>query len=295
MQLSAQSSGNQSLKGIRFLKNKAAVTVNDITTTTAAAGLPKGGAVGVRSGSRATKSLRVVSGVSLESDEEDMRKLLGESLDSVGDRFLPGRPSSMRTADEVLLDFEDWAFFFVTTCHICCCSFIMHEANTSFITKKYKKCPFNCSQIEVNRAHACTENRSTVVTYTVYFSSNQYSAFFPSRWFTPLLLQLPSLPHRAPTQHRRTTLPLLLLSASPVRLRPTSAPPSSPHPPLPRVFPHLPGWGVHSVPSPPRRAAGRCCLWRSSSLKSPTVRSVQRPLTVREVQGITHASGKGGN
>ncbi|XP_056270463.1 uncharacterized protein C19orf44 homolog isoform X2 [Pseudoliparis swirei] len=100
VQLSAQSSGNRSLKGIRFLKNKAAVTVNDITTTTAAAGLPKGGAVGVRSGSRATKSLRVVSGVSLESDEEDMRKLLGESLDSVGDRFLPGRPSSMRTADE---------------------------------------------------------------------------------------------------------------------------------------------------------------------------------------------------
>ncbi|TNN59521.1 putative protein C19orf44 [Liparis tanakae] len=104
VQLSAQSSSNQSLKGIRFLKNKAAVTVNHITTTTtaAAAALPKGGAVGVRSGSRATKSLRVMSGVSLESDEEDMRKLLGESLDSLGDSFLPGRPSSLRTADEMV-------------------------------------------------------------------------------------------------------------------------------------------------------------------------------------------------
>uniref|UniRef100_A0A8C2XMZ3 DUF4614 domain-containing protein n=1 Tax=Cyclopterus lumpus TaxID=8103 RepID=A0A8C2XMZ3_CYCLU len=110
--LSAQSSSDQSLKGIRFLKNKAAVTVNNITTATAAAaaaGLPKGGDVGVRSGSRAAlagleaKSVRVVSGVSLESDEEDMRKLLGDSLDSVGDSVLvPGRPSSMRTADEMV-------------------------------------------------------------------------------------------------------------------------------------------------------------------------------------------------
>lgn len=114
VQLSAQSSSDQSLKGKHFLKNKTAVAVNN--SNTAAASSPKGPDVGVRSRSRAadavvpwagleTKSVRVVSGVSLESDEEDMRKLLGDSLDSTDNSFLlTGRPSSVRTTDKVPLN-----------------------------------------------------------------------------------------------------------------------------------------------------------------------------------------------
>ncbi|XP_054458318.1 uncharacterized protein C19orf44 homolog [Anoplopoma fimbria] len=110
LHLSVQSSSDQSLKGIHFLKNKTAVAANNINT--AAARSPKGADVGVRS--RAgdavvplarleTKSARVVSGVSLESDEEDMRKLLGGSFDSIDNSFLiPGRPSSIKAADKVL-------------------------------------------------------------------------------------------------------------------------------------------------------------------------------------------------
>ncbi len=116
VQLSAQSSSDQSPKGKRFLKNKTAVAVN--SSNTAAASSPKGPDVGVRSRSRAadavvpsagveTKSVRAVSGVSLESDEEDMRKLLGDSLDSTDNSFLiPRRPSSIRTVDKVPFIFK---------------------------------------------------------------------------------------------------------------------------------------------------------------------------------------------
>lgn len=116
VELSAQSGSDQSLNGKRFLKNKTAVAVND--SYAPAARSPLGPGVGVRSRSGAagsvapskgleTKSVRVVSGVSLESDEEDMKKLLGDSLDSLDNSFfIPGRPSSIRTADKVPLTFE---------------------------------------------------------------------------------------------------------------------------------------------------------------------------------------------
>ncbi|XP_035509018.1 uncharacterized protein C19orf44 homolog [Morone saxatilis] len=108
VQLSAaQSSSDQSLKGKLFLKNNTTAAVNNSNAAAAAAAAAsqQGPDVGVRSRSRAadavvpsagleTKSVRVVSGVSLESDEEDMRKLLGESLDSIDNSFLiPGRPA----------------------------------------------------------------------------------------------------------------------------------------------------------------------------------------------------------
>ncbi|XP_040896538.1 uncharacterized protein C19orf44 homolog isoform X2 [Toxotes jaculatrix] len=105
--VSAQSSSDQGLKGKRFLKNKAVVAVD--STNVADAGSPGGPDVGVRSKSRAAgtvfplvslekKSLRVVSAVSLESDEEDMKKLLGDSLDSTDNSLSrPERPSSTRT------------------------------------------------------------------------------------------------------------------------------------------------------------------------------------------------------
>ncbi|KAE8293826.1 putative protein C19orf44 [Larimichthys crocea] len=96
-QLSAQSSSEHSLKGNRFLKSNAAITA------AAAARAPQSPDVGVRFRSRAadavvpslgleTNSGRVLSGVCLESDEEDMRKLLGDSLNSMDNSFLiPGR------------------------------------------------------------------------------------------------------------------------------------------------------------------------------------------------------------
>ncbi|XP_073332784.1 uncharacterized protein C19orf44 homolog [Pagrus major] len=102
VQHSAQSSSDQSPRGKRFLKCKTAVAPNNSNTAA-------GPDVGVRSRSRAadavvpSASLRLVGGVSLESDEEDMKKLLGDSLDSEDKSFLtPQRASSTRTADEML-------------------------------------------------------------------------------------------------------------------------------------------------------------------------------------------------
>lgn len=93
MQNSAQSSSDQSLRGKRFLKSSTAVALNNSNTAAAAAATsPQGPDVGVRSRSRAADAtLRVVGGISLESDEEDMKKLLGDSLDSEDKSFLtPG-------------------------------------------------------------------------------------------------------------------------------------------------------------------------------------------------------------
>ncbi|KAF0042504.1 hypothetical protein F2P81_006036 [Scophthalmus maximus] len=88
-------------------KTAAMSRLNNREAAAAAAGSPAGPDVGVRSMSRAagaalslagseTRSTRVVSAVSLESDEEDMRKLLGDSLDSTdGSVVKVGRPSSV--------------------------------------------------------------------------------------------------------------------------------------------------------------------------------------------------------
>ncbi|KAM7410613.1 hypothetical protein PAMA_001851 [Pampus argenteus] len=112
--LSAQSNSEESQKGKRFLKNKASVAVDGSDTAAAAAESLKGPDVGVRSMSRAAdvpvpsvglerKSLRIVNSVSLESDEEDMRKLLRDSLDSTDNSLLRAeRPSSRRTTDKML-------------------------------------------------------------------------------------------------------------------------------------------------------------------------------------------------
>lgn len=112
VQLSAQSGSEQSLPGKRFLKKTTAA--NDA----AAASSSRDRDSGFRSVSRAAgaafplaswdqKPGRVVSGVSLESDEEDMKKLLGDSLDSIDGSFgKPGRPSSARTTDKVRISFE---------------------------------------------------------------------------------------------------------------------------------------------------------------------------------------------
>lgn len=121
MPASAQSSSDQSLKGKCFLKKRTDVAVD--STNIVASGSPKNPEVGVRSKSRASgtvipsaglglKSLRVVRGVSLESDEEDMRKLLGDSLDSTDNSLLrPVRPLSMRTAGKVPFNFVETSVF----------------------------------------------------------------------------------------------------------------------------------------------------------------------------------------
>ncbi|XP_020488119.1 uncharacterized protein C19orf44 homolog [Labrus bergylta] len=101
-------SAQSSLGGKRFLKNSTAAAVSSRDVRPLNDPDP-----GVRSRSRAAaevfpsaklkaKSLGVVSGVSLESDEEDMKKLLGDSLGSMENSFLiPERASFKRTVDKM--------------------------------------------------------------------------------------------------------------------------------------------------------------------------------------------------
>lgn len=105
VRLSPQSSGEQSPRGKRFLKSSRVEGVNTSK--------PAGPHVGAGSRSRAADAadpsvgseMRRLTGVSLESDEEDMKKLLGDSLDSIDTSYLPhGRPKPTRTADEVPSD-----------------------------------------------------------------------------------------------------------------------------------------------------------------------------------------------
>ncbi|KAK5869372.1 hypothetical protein PBY51_024095 [Eleginops maclovinus] len=91
VRLSAQSNSEQSLRGKHFLKNKTAAVFSSP-------------GVGVQSMSGAAElagpaAVLERKPVSLESDEEDMRKLLGESLDSEDNSF---RGSSRRTAEKML-------------------------------------------------------------------------------------------------------------------------------------------------------------------------------------------------
>lgn len=108
--ISAASSSDQSLKGKRFLKKKAATNVD--TTNAAAPASPKCQDASVRSQPRAaaaavplvdleTKSVRVARGVSLESDEEDMRKLLGDSPDITNSFLRPEKITSIKKTDKV--------------------------------------------------------------------------------------------------------------------------------------------------------------------------------------------------
>ncbi|XP_030584236.1 uncharacterized protein C19orf44 homolog [Archocentrus centrarchus] len=110
---SVQPSSDQSLRGNRFLRKKAAGAVEDTRTSPTVA--PKSVDVRVRARSRAAasteglerNSVRLTSGVSLESVEEDMRKLLGDSMDSTDYSFLrPGRPSSMKKPDKGFADHQ---------------------------------------------------------------------------------------------------------------------------------------------------------------------------------------------
>ncbi|XP_047442541.1 uncharacterized protein C19orf44 homolog isoform X2 [Mugil cephalus] len=107
---STQSGSDQSPKGNRFLKNKVSGAVE--STNAAPAPPPKSAVADVRSGPRTgqsvvpskdTRSVRVTRAVSLESDEEDMRILLGDSMGSTDHSFLrPGRSAFMKKPEKVL-------------------------------------------------------------------------------------------------------------------------------------------------------------------------------------------------
>ncbi|XP_068176248.1 uncharacterized protein C19orf44 homolog isoform X2 [Antennarius striatus] len=105
VEASEESSSHQSFRGKRFLKKNTSAAV--INTKTASVQPQQAPNVGVRSRSRAADAMipvgvdakRVTSGVSLESDEEDMRKLLGDSWDSVDNCLL--MPSSKRISDKM--------------------------------------------------------------------------------------------------------------------------------------------------------------------------------------------------
>ncbi|XP_047231184.1 uncharacterized protein C19orf44 homolog isoform X2 [Girardinichthys multiradiatus] len=92
VELSAQADSDQSQKKNHFLKQKTAGAVQRTNTASPDAANPAD--VGVRSRSRASdpvvhsgglerKPRRVMSGISLESDEEDMKKLIGDSVESL--------------------------------------------------------------------------------------------------------------------------------------------------------------------------------------------------------------------
>lgn len=95
---SVQSSSDRSLKGRRFLKNH----TNMKSTNNAAAKSLQGPDAVVPSVGLETKSARSVRTVSLDSDEEDMRKLLGDFSDSVNSVVTPGRASAISAADKKL-------------------------------------------------------------------------------------------------------------------------------------------------------------------------------------------------
>lgn len=103
VELSARSDGDQSQRGNRFLKKKrtgAAESISDALpeeTGQAAVGArsrSRGGDPDVRSRGSERKPRRVMSSVSLESDEEDMKKLLGDSVGAIS-MVGPGRLSSV--------------------------------------------------------------------------------------------------------------------------------------------------------------------------------------------------------
>lgn len=116
VRLSPQSSGEQSPRGKRFLKSNRAEGVNTSK--------PAGPDVVAGSRSRAADAadpsagseMRRLTGVSLESDEEDMKKLLGNSLDSIDTSYLPHeRPKPTRTAEEVPSDEQPCFMLFATS------------------------------------------------------------------------------------------------------------------------------------------------------------------------------------
>lgn len=101
--LSPPSSDEQSLKGKRFLKSNRASGVK--AGQHVGPGVSMGPRPVAADGAQPSVSteMRKLTGVSLESDEEDMKKLLGDSLDSVNSYFTRARPKSSKRAYEVCM------------------------------------------------------------------------------------------------------------------------------------------------------------------------------------------------
>ncbi|KAM4574267.1 uncharacterized protein C19orf44 homolog [Fundulus diaphanus] len=110
VELSAQSDSDQSWKENRFLKKTRAGAAE--RTNTAPPDATNCADAGVRSTSRAADRVihfggleraprRIMSGVSLESDEEDIKKLLGDSIESIS-ILRPGRVSAVKRPHRTL-------------------------------------------------------------------------------------------------------------------------------------------------------------------------------------------------
>ncbi|XP_029939767.1 uncharacterized protein C19orf44 homolog isoform X1 [Salarias fasciatus] len=92
-----QPSGDHRLKGSHFLKSRAA----NAGGAAAADGPDTGVRLGMAAGRARREPVKVVSSVSLESDEEDMRRLLGDPLDSPDDGLSHlGRRSPVKLQDK---------------------------------------------------------------------------------------------------------------------------------------------------------------------------------------------------
>lgn len=100
--LSPSSSDERSPKGKRFLKPSRSSGVK--TSLPAGPGVGMGPRTGDADGAEpsAGTEMRRTAGVSLESDEEDMKVLLGDSLDSLNSHLTPARPAFHKTAEKVL-------------------------------------------------------------------------------------------------------------------------------------------------------------------------------------------------
>lgn len=100
--LSPSSSDEQSPKGKRFLKPNRSSGVKTSQPAGPSVGIgPRPGDADGAEPSAGTE-MRRTAGVSLESDEEDMKKLLGDSLNSLNGCLTPARPAFYKTAEKVL-------------------------------------------------------------------------------------------------------------------------------------------------------------------------------------------------
>ncbi|XP_005919918.1 uncharacterized protein C19orf44 homolog [Haplochromis burtoni] len=190
VQQSVQSSSDQSLRGTRFLKKKAAGALENTNTSLTMA--PKSVDVSVRVRSRTadrvasserleTKSVKLTSGVSLESDEEDMKKLLGDSLDSTDYSFLrPGRPSSMKKSDKVFLKSS-------------------HEVHSTPLTAEVIPSP--PSNTAPPRSSASPSNRSSPFRFTGHAQAH-FSPSVLSSSPSPPRVSSPHPPERPGTSYR---------------------------------------------------------------------------------------------
>lgn len=101
-QLSPLLSDEQSPKGRRFLKSYRASGVKASQPAVLRCGIGPRPSDAYGAESSAGTEMKQVAGINLESDEEDMKKLLRAPPNSTNSCLTPARPKYYKTADEVL-------------------------------------------------------------------------------------------------------------------------------------------------------------------------------------------------